>query len=210
MDTCEKSWKNYYQHYTHYRYKDDVIIKCDDDIVFIDIPKLPGFIDFIKNSDSDLVFANTINNGVAAYYQQHSFNLIPYQLMTLEYPGFGGTLWESGKKAETLHNYFIENYKTFINCEKLQTLPHIPIKTRYSINFFGYKGKNWHKIKDCYVDDEHMLTTVYNQPPKPFNNILYTPLFVSHLSFYKQVETGINTPDLIKKYNELYETYIKN
>jgi hypothetical protein len=148
---------------------------------------------------------------VASYHQQHSFNLIPYELMMLEYPhqGFEGSLWESGKKAETLHNYFIENYQKFINCEQIKTIPYIKIKTRFSINFFGYKGKNWHKIKDCYVDDEHNLTTVYNQPPKSFNNILYTPLFVSHLSFYKQVETGINTSDLIKKYHDLYEMYNK-
>ena len=209
MDTCEKSWKNYYQHYTHYRYTNDVIIKCDDDIVFIDITQLSGFIDFIKSNEYDLVFANTINNGVAAYYQQHSFNLIPQSLMSLEYPdqGFEGSLWESGKKAELLHNYFIKNYNTFVNCTKLQTTPYIKIKTRFSINFFGYKGKNWHKIKDCYVDDEHNLTTVYNKPPHSFTNILYTPLFVSHLSFYKQVETGINTMDLIAKYHELYEHY---
>ena len=37
----------------------------------------------------------------------------PKELMDLEYPknGLNGTLWENGKKAETLHNYFIENYK---------------------------------------------------------------------------------------------------
>lgn len=211
MDTCEKSWKNYYQHYAHYRYKNDIIIKCDDDIVFIDITKLPGFINFIKNNEYDLVFANTINNGVAAYYQQNYFNLIPYEEMTLEYPhqGFEGTLWESGKKAEKIHNYFIKNYKKFINCENLQITPHIKIKTRFSINFFGYKGKDWHKIMDCYMDDERNLTTEYIKHPKSFNNTLYTPLFVSHLSFNKQVETGINTDELINKYHELYETYTK-
>ena len=91
-----------------------------DDIIFIDLYKLPKFIEFIKNNDQyDLVASNTINNGVAAYYQQNKFNLIPKDLMTLEYPNQGlcGTLWESGKKAEQLHNYFIENYSKFIDYE---------------------------------------------------------------------------------------------
>ena len=37
--------------------------------------------------------------------------------MILEYPNGGlcGTLWESGNKAEILHNYFIENYKKFLD-----------------------------------------------------------------------------------------------
>ena len=84
MDTCEKSWKNYYNHYNDKKYVNDIILKCDDDIVYIDLNKLPKFIDFVKNNEYDLVFANTINNGVAAYFQQNKYNLIPSDLMVLE------------------------------------------------------------------------------------------------------------------------------
>jgi FkbM family methyltransferase len=210
MDTCEKSWKNYYQHYSsiNYEYEYSTILKCDDDIVFIDLQKLPDFINCIKNTDCDLVFANTINNGVSAYYQQNKYNLIPKQLMDLEYPinGYGGSLWESGTNAEKLHNYFIENNNSFINYNYNKEI--IPIKTRFSINFFGYKAKNWHKIKDCYIDDECLLTVDYVKN-NFFNNILFTDFYVSHLSFYKQNETGINLNDLITKYDNLY-TIIEN
>jgi hypothetical protein len=209
MDTCEKNWKNYYNYYNDKRFENDIIIKCDDDIVFIDLYKLPKFIDFIKNNDYDLAFANTINNGVSAYFQQNKYNLIPKEIMDLEYPNGGlcGSLWESGKKAENLHTYFVENYKKFLDYEYNNEI--IPINTRFSINFFGYKGKNWHKIKDCYVDDEYNLTVdyVYN---RQFNNILYSDFYVSHLSFYKQNETGINLNKLIDKYNELYITIEEN
>jgi hypothetical protein len=205
MDTCEKSWKYYYQYYNDVQYSDDIIIKCDDDIVFIDLYKLPKFIEFIKNNDYDLVFANTINNGVAAYYQQNKYKLIPKELMNLEYPfgGFCGSLWESGKKAELLHNYFIDNYKTFIDYDYRGEV--IPITTRYSINFFGYKGKNWHKIINCSGDDEHTLTVDYVNN-RQFKNILYSDFYVSHLSFYRQIETGINVSDIQEKYNRLYQT----
>jgi hypothetical protein len=203
MDTCEKNWHNYYRHYDDSDFTDDIIIKCDDDIVFIDIYKLPKFIEFIRNNNYDLVFANTINNGVSAYFQQNKYNLIPKEIMNLEYPpgGWCGSLWENGKKAEKLHNYFIENYHKFLNYKYDDEI--IPINTRYSINFFGYKGKNWHKIRNCGNDDEHNLTIEYVNS-KQFKNVLYSDFYVSHLSFYRQNETGINLNDLINKYENLY------
>ena len=205
MDTCKKNWVNYYNYYNDKKFENDIIIKCDDDIVFIDLYKLPKFIDFIKNNDYDLVFANTINNGVSAYFQQNKYNLIPKEIMDLEYPhgGLCGSLWESGKKAEKLHDYFINNYKKFLDYEYNNEI--IPINTRFSINFFGYKGKNWYKIKDCSGDDEHKLTVAYVKN-RQFNNILYSDFYVSHLSFYKQNETGINLNKLIDSYNELHNT----
>lgn len=205
MDTCKKNWVNYYNYYNDKKFENDIIIKCDDDIVFIDLYKLPKFIDFIKNNDYDLVFANTINNGVSAYFQQNKYNLIPKEIMDLEYPhgGLCGSLWESGKKAEKLHDYFINNYKKFLDYEYNNEI--IPINTRFSINFFGYKGKNWYKIKDCRGDDEHNLTVAYVKN-RQFNNILYSDFYVSHLSFYKQNETGINLNKLIDSYNELHNT----
>jgi len=125
--------------------------------------------------------------------------------MDLEYPdgGLCGSLWESGKKAEKLHDYFIKNYKKFLDYEYNNEI--IPINTRFSINFFGYKGKNWYKIKDCSGDDEYNLTVAYVKN-RQFNNILYSDFYVSHLSFYKQNETGINLNKLIDSYNELHNT----
>lgn len=205
MDTCEKSWKNYYTYYNDKKFENDIIMKCDDDIVFIDIYKLPKYIDFIRNNDYDLVFANTINNGVSAYFQQNKYNLIPKEILDLEYPNGGlcGSLWESGKNAEILHIYFLTNYKKFLDYNYNNET--IPIETRYSINFFGYKGKNWHKIKDCYIgdDDEYNLTVDYVLK-RQFKNIFYSDFYVSHLSFFKQIETGINLHKLIDYYNKLY------
>jgi hypothetical protein len=209
MDTCEKSWKNYYSHYSNIEYEYSTILKCDDDIVFIDLLKLPKFIEFVKNNDDcDLVFANIINNGVSSFIQQNRYHLIPKEVVDLEYPegGLRGSLWENGEKAEKLHNYFIENYNKFLNYD-YNNDEIVPITTRFSINFFGYKAKNWHKIKDCYIgDDEHNLTVdfVCN---RNFKNILYSDFYVAHLSFYKQNETGINLNDLINKYDKLYYDY---
>jgi len=210
MDTCnKKSWKDYYTYYDNKEYNDDIIIKCDDDIVFIDLKKLPEFIEFTRVNDYDLIFANTINNGVSAFFQQNKFNLIPKELMTLEFPNEGkcGSLWESGEKAELLHNYFIDNYKKFLDYDYNNEL--FLIKTRFSINFFAYKGNKWNKIVDCYTDDERKLTVDFVKN-RNFNNILYPDFYVSHLSFYKQIETGINLDDLINKYNKLADKILEN
>ena len=205
MDTCEKSWKNYYTYYSaiDFEYEYSTILKCDDDIVFIDLLKLPNFINFIKDNDYDLVFANTINNGVSAYFQQNKFGLIPNGVMNLEYPpgGLYGSLWESGVKAEKLHNFFIQNYSTFLDYNYKDE--NILIDTRFSINFFGYKGNKWKNICDCYRDDELNLTVDFVKK-KNFRNVLYTDFYVSHLSFYRQNETGINVNDLVRKYDNFY------
>jgi hypothetical protein len=205
MDTCEKTWKNYYHYYDCTLYVNDIIIKCDDDIVFIDLYKLPRFIHFIRNNDYDLVFANIINNGVSAFYQQNKFNLIPYSLMTLEYPngGFCGSLWDSANKAETLHRHFIDNHATFLDYDYNNEI--IPILTRFSINFFGFKGKNWYKIKDAYVDDEYNLTVRFVHD-RQFNNVLYTDFYVSHLSFFRQLDGGMDLNAIRAKYLAFFDT----
>jgi hypothetical protein len=202
MDTCEKNWKNYYMHYDDAKYSEDVIIKCDDDIVFIDLCKLPAFIEFIRTNDYDLVFANTINNGVSAFFQQHRYHLIPKEYMELEFPHYGGSLWESGKKAEILHNHFLNNSREFLEYPYHKEI--IPIESRFSINFFGYKGKHWKRIANCFVDDELNLTVDYLDKYQ-FKNVLYSEFFVSHLSFYRQIETGIHLEDLIRKYDSFYD-----
>ena len=202
MDTCEKSWRNYYEFYES-GYENDIIMKCDDDIVFIDLFKLPNFIEFIKNNDYDLVFANTINNDVSAHFQQNKYNLIPKSLMDLHYPREGAwLLWESGKRAEDLHNYFIKNTKKFLDYDYQNDI--IPIYTRFSINFFAYKGSKWHKISKCFTDDEHNLSVDY-VVNRGFQNVLYSDFYVSHLSFYSQIN-NMHIYNLTLKYHQLYES----
>ena len=203
MDPCQKKpWFNYYNYYCNTEYKDDIIIKCDDDIVFMDLTKLQEFINYRKTSDANLLFANTVNNGVASYYLQSKFNLIPKTLMELEYPkdGFGGSLWESGEKATKLHNYFIDNYKSFIDYNYNNEV--IPVATRFSINFFAVKGCDWPLMKDCGQDDEHILTVQYVKE-KNFKNEIYCNFVVAHLSFYRQEDTGIDSNKLRDRYSKL-------
>ena len=68
-----------YQYYASNErlYNEDVIIKCDDDIVYISLNKLRDYISFRRQrTEFVLVGANVINNGVCAFFQQ-SAGLIP-------------------------------------------------------------------------------------------------------------------------------------
>ena len=59
MDTCKKNWENYYNYYNNKNFENDIILKCDHDIVFVDLYKLPKFIDFITPfyiSNADLLY----------------------------------------------------------------------------------------------------------------------------------------------------------
>lgn len=208
LQPCTKDWTSYYNYYNTIEFKDDIIIKCDDDICFIDLDALPAYIEFVrKNEEHDLIFANVVNNGVAAYYQQRHYHLIPDSLMTLEYPprGLCGSLWASGDKAGRLHKHFIANHQQFI--DRVAGEIEIPIWSRFSINFFAYKGCNWHKIANCGEDDETALTHDYVHD-RHFKNIMYSGLIVAHMSFYKQIETGFNTEDILHCYTELADKYL--
>lgn len=205
MDTCTKeNWSNFYNNYSSPEYSDDIILKCDDDIVFMDLDKLQEFIDYRKQSDEDLVFANIINNGVSSYYQQNKYKLIPDDLIRLEYPpicSFEDSLLNDAVKPELLHQYFTENYRSFIEYPYNKEI--IPINCRFSINFFGYKGKDWHKIENCGENDEEDLTVNYVLN-KGFRNVMYTDFYVSHLSFWTQEDRGMNGDFICKVYDLMY------
>jgi hypothetical protein len=182
MNPCETGYKDYYHHYTSKEYENDIIMKCDDDIVFIDLRKLPKFIEYVKNTEYDLVFAN---NGVSAYFQQNRDGLFPKEQFDEL----------CGKKTTHLHEYFIEHFLEYDYGNEV-----IPITNRYSVNFFGYRGKDCHKINGD-GDDVYDLTLGNTQHGR---NVVFPDFYVSHLSFYDENHTGIDLDSLIEKYNQLF------
>ncbi len=213
MDVDNKStWYDYYMFYNKIEYYEDIIIKCDDDIVFMDLNKLNDYINYVNKSNYDIYYANIINNSVCGYYQQQ-MNLIPNDLIKLEYPdnNINGSLWESPDKAYKLHNYFIDNYNKFINNNFDNLDKVIKINTRFSINFFAMKGYNWSKFSsmDKMSNDEYFIS-VYLVENKLIKPVIYLDFFVSHLSFNNQLEKGLDIKNLLVKYNDLYYTLHSN
>jgi hypothetical protein len=194
----------YWQAYAYYSkrlqsFSDSLFLKCDDDIVYLDIEKLDAFIQFRKaNPNYFVISANVVNNGVCAYFQQQAGS-IPEAVGAFERPpgGFGGTLWQSPQMATKLHQYFLNKEdKHMPLAEKV-----IDWDERQSINFIAWLGKDLLHMALPKCDDEYALTvdlpTFLNRPTAIFSDFV-----VSHLSFGPQ-ERGLDVEPLIAAYEEL-------
>jgi hypothetical protein len=197
-------WSSYYNFYTQEKFNDHILIKADDDIVFIDTKNFKDFITTRKqNPEVLLVFPNIINNGVAASYQQ-GLELIPKSIGIFPYDTFEGNLWESASLCSALHYYFISEHQSFI--EKASNLPNIQHKCgdRFSINMFAILSKDFGIFQQMPmgIEDELHLSITLSKILQ--RSHLFTPrTVVAHLSFYKQVLNGLDENDLRDKYHRL-------
>ncbi|MCM2292782.1 hypothetical protein NAC44_10650 [Allorhizobium sp. BGMRC 0089] len=199
-------WHAYAYYARHLKtFEDTVFLKCDDDIVYMDLEGLAGFIEFRRRHPQYFVVsANVINNGICAYLQQVAGS-IPASVGEFENPpgGFGGTLWRSAEKATALHDYVLQLPK-----------PDLPLPAavmewdqRQSINFIAWLGRDIQHLALGPCDDERAVTV---DLPAFLNRktAVYSGFTVSHLSFGPQ-EAGLNVDRLITAYHGLMEKVLK-
>ena len=107
--SCRRIYTEYYKYYTDNPY-DGVIIKADDDIVWINTTQVKPFAEYIWNHRNIfLLSASVVNQGLCAHYQQ-KHGAIPKELMDLPLPGNGmGDLHDNFTHALMLHRYFLES-----------------------------------------------------------------------------------------------------
>jgi hypothetical protein len=194
----------YWQAYDYYarrvpQFSDAVFLKCDDDIVYVDVDKLNDFIEFrLANPEYFVVSANVVNNGVCAFLQQ-SAGAIPEEVGHFEHPpgGFGGSLWLSAERATALHDFFLKRERKHL------PLPSAAVEwnERHSINFVAWLGKDLVHMALPKGDDEYALTvglpTFLGRP-----SAIYSDFAVSHLSFGPQ-ENGLDLDRLLDGYDAL-------
>ena len=173
----------YYEYYAQNVSKNDVILKVDDDIIWINISEFKCFVKFIfKSSDTFLVSANIVNNGVIAHLQQ-KLGVIPSSVGYFEYPkgGKDGSLKSSPTKTYKIHQYFVTHKSEFYREEVIQ------FKERLSINFFGFIGKHAKKMSEMVEknqpSDEHAITTLAN---KWATEVIYMRFVVAHVTYWYQ------------------------
>lgn len=194
----------YWQAYDYYArrlkdYQDTIFLKCDDDIVYLDVDKLGDFVEFRRtNPHYFVVSANVVNNGVCAYFQQEAGS-IPAHVGQFERPpgGFGGSLWLSAQRAEMLHDYFLSTR------DKRLPLPEkvVDWTERQSINFIAWLGRDLIHMALPRGDDEKALTIdLPEYLGRP--TAIYSDFMVSHLSFGPQ-EQGLAVDRLIEAYDAL-------
>ncbi len=192
-----RHFSEYYRHYYMFHadtYSDTVLLKADDDIVYMELDQLPTFIESCRNS---LATANVINNAFQLYkgdfMDQHGYELNDH--------GSYHELYHDGKVCERLHDDFLKN----MNQVDRVGLDKLPIRQQFSINFIGMSSDIFVHFKhivdeeayndECFISIE--LPTLCGQAVT-----VVKPFVVSHLSFYTQ-EHAMDSQRLIQEYSQL-------
>lgn len=201
-------WNQYYAYYINSEYgNNDILIKCDDDIVFIDIDNFSRYINTVK--DDTLCFPNIINNDVGAYIQTlHGVhNLLPEQTIQPHFKQFACdaplTGWQGwftkNHLADLIHTDFLNNPSRY----SLE-IPDIKWNSRISINMFAGNFKTIKKYFKLFTevglntDDESFFSAHIIRLTHNLNTII--PYFnIAHFSFNPQL-----TKELDMKYLPLY------
>jgi len=206
--TLNEDYEKFYSFYrdNYSSTSNTVLIKQDDDIVYMDLKEFENFVLFrINNKELFLVSANIINNGVCAGIQQKVIPL-PYALNPptgFKYEFLKGELWENASLAHNLHYFFLNNLDLF----KIDDVYLQDKGERLSINYFAILAQDFNNIFDCAKDDEHCLT-VEKTLSLNRQNAIFLPFVVSHLSFYQQekvaIEQNVNFNKIYEDYERLY------
>lgn len=203
------TWFEYYQHYTKARYPEHVIIKCDDDIVFMDVDAFEGFIKrTVEEHQYPIRFASIVNNGVCAHLQQR-WGLIPRSLSEFPYDVMCGKLWQDGKLCQYLHMYFIDHHRKWLQtCRSAQPKTHVhQLGDRISINFFAITSKYLDIFQMIGQDDEKDLSVGISNMLKQ-SHAIDKGFTVCHLAFFKQRDTGMDEDVVLQRYIQLAETFL--
>ena len=193
-------WSDYYTHYANMKLNpDDVIIKLDDDILFIDTQQFDAFISKRRSYKNNIImFPNIINNGVCAHLQ-YNYNLMPFDL---PYDTYYGKLVENGTIANQVHEHFISNHQSIT--QKARSISEdytVPIGDRVSINFMSILGKDIQYYRDVIGDDEEnirKLSILYNK-----NHVIDLSTIVVHGAFGTQRKTGLDEQKIIEGYAKI-------
>lgn len=200
-------WTEYYKYYTKERFVNCVIIKCDDDVVFINPETFGAHIKLRKElRDPLLLFPAIINNDMSLYFLQN-LGIMPISagIPKVEYDpvGFGNGPWRNGEIGEKIHEHFVNHSTDVIERGKqLHSLVYLPKGARISINFFSIRSEDLDVFQQIGTDDELDLTT---KMPVVWNRYLAIDLshVVSHFSFFPQTVTGMNRAKVLEWYDNL-------
>ena len=202
------NWNPFYKQIASESLDDDIIIKCDDDILFIDIFSLKdAIIDRYNDKESFLIHSNCINNGVCAYHQSHLFPKLKDELCNYPKGGIMGILFENPLIAYAMHNQFytdilsnIENISKYIIDDKY-------INSRISINFILINGRDAKYLSDVSYSDEYELSSFIPEklcrPNKIRGNFI-----TSHLSYIFQEKILLNNNEILNNYMKIKNNYI--
>jgi hypothetical protein len=202
------NWNPFYKQIATNSADDDIIIKCDDDILFIDVYSLKdAIIDRYNDKESFLIHSNCINNGVCAYYQRHLFPKIQNELNTFPKGGIMGILFENPIIAYSMHNQFYTDILNNIENLNKYIIDDIYINNRISINFILINGRDAKYLSDVSYSDEYELSSfIPEQLLRP--NKIKGNLITSHLSYTFQEKILLNNNEILNNYLKIKNNYM--
>lgn len=94
-------WYEAYKYYLTYEY--EILLKMDDDIVYIDLNRFDEYIYFIRNNKINITIPNLINHAVSLFYN-NKYGLIPSKILNKTYINKNTSLeiydyYQDGKQA---------------------------------------------------------------------------------------------------------------
>lgn len=182
-------WGAFYKIFSEFT-DEDVVIKCDDDILYIDIERLGAAIELRHLNPQPLIMhANCINNGVCSYHQYHNNIWRLKSDLIKRYPsgGLSGPLFiDEGRSAKRMHDQFLEDMlKNQDNIKKYQLNKNIHFTQRISINFVLFSGRDREVLSNISDQDEYLVSSkIPQQQDRP--NLIIGDLVVSHFSYRSQ------------------------
>ena len=191
-------------------YKNSIVIKCDDDILFIDILGLKNAIqERQKDKKTFLFHSNCVNNNICAFYQKELFNTITKELNTYPQGGILGPLFENPKLAYIMQYQFITDCINDIHNMRKYYLKDIYINTRISINFIILNGEDCKYFKNTSYNDEYEVSSYYPEKLLRPNKIIGN-FITCHYSYSLQEKILSRIQNIKTLYNNLSNCYLSN
>lgn len=198
----KSTYAEYYEYYNKERYPEDdtVLIKCDDDIVYIDNDEFDSFVEERRKCKSTILMtACVVNNPVCTHFMYANGIVKP------EKNDSGDIFLFSPEHAKYIHESFL-NGEFSKNDEDRFYLIDLG-NHKLNINFIAFLSKDFDVIssnKIGKVNDEDELACLQHRA------LLDSHFFVAHMAFTKQREDGFEEDEILKRYYTIKEqkTYV--
>jgi hypothetical protein len=196
-------WYEAYKYYLTYDYK--ILLKMDDDIIYIDLNRFDDYINFITKTNANITLPNLVNHAISLFYN-NKYGLIPSKILREDYTNKNTSLqvfnyYRDGKQAEIIHEYFINNMNKFLynNIEPIKLDGQLP-----SICFFGIKKKNYIQIYQKAFIEKTRFRVI------SFDDERYTHTLKNNYLFPKFVSVHYHFGPQSQFINEKFFNYYKN
>jgi hypothetical protein len=205
-------WYEMFKFYLNYDY--DILIKMDDDIVYLDVERFDEYIKYIKLYKKNIIFPNLVNHAISLFYNNKG-GLIPNSEIKGIYQNRNSAgdiyyYFRDGQQGKKIHQYFLNNIDKFIHNNLNPVLLN---GLKPSICSFGISKKSFVKVYSPNViwpNRDEPINYVFDDERYSYrllNNYLYPRYICIHYAFGPQRLSGLDDSFLLN-YKNLSNRYI--